>query len=458
MRFTIALPLAAALLVGCSGTINPFSYATHSSPRVSVLHSPLNPEPGDSILLRARAEGGVEVELNLIVPGRGHQQHTCPGSGACDHTFTGARSAGDGLYWARVKTSAGDWVRSPGSYVFTVGEIRPPASASATTALHVLRRGSSTSKGFRIALIRHGDSYPNAEFDDFLDDLEAAIEGLVTDPTLRWRDNQLGLYLLNRAGQTSDRGSGEVIRCGQRPFAPGPLPPEVAEFDAVGVIHDNPGWRDCAGLADSSTGPALFSGYGGEPAVVRHELAHALFGLGDEYTESTASRTAPGGADNPECDCCVQDPASLVVGFDNCLGQVVCSGAGPPPDCFVPSVCPPLEGSCSAPNVFRSNAECVAAVAEINAHPGVELTASASRCRILCSGDCPCPGAPPELWILDDPPAGVTTDGDLMRDSTLPANAHGTACWLCIERTLCERWETVRGSDEAMRRAVCHLP
>ena len=458
IRKTLLLTcLAAPLLGGCSG-LKPFSYASHSPPRVSVLHSPLNPEPGDSILLRARPDGGTEVQLNLIVPGRGLEQHVCAGGGPCDHSFAGATAAGDALYWARVRNGSGDWIRSPGSYGFTVGEIRPPVAAAAPTELHVLRRGSSTRAGFRIAFIRHGDSYSNAEFDDFLDDLEAAIEGLVTDPTLRWRDNQLAFYLLNRTGQTSDRISGEATRCGQRPFAPAALPPELADFDAVGVIHDNAGWRDCAGLADTASGPELFSGYGGEPAVVRHELAHALFGLGDEYSESTADRMAPGGADDDACECCTPDPDFLGIGDDGCLGQTVCPGGVLPPNCSVPSVCPPLEGTCSAANVFRSNADCVAAVAAINAHPGVEATASDSRCRILCSGDCPCPGSPPQLWILDDPPTGLATDGDLMRDATPAANAHGSACWLCIERTLCERWETVRGSDAALRRAVCHLP
>ena len=449
--------LAVALLAGCSGTTPPFTYAVHSPPRVSVLHSPLNPEPGDPIELRARAEGGVEVELNLIVPGRGHQQHTCAGSGTCDHTFTGARRAGGGLYWARVRTSSGDMVRSPGAYGFTVGEIRPPAPGAAPTRLHVLRSGSSASAALKVAFIRHGNSYPNTEFDGFLEDLEAVIEGLVTDPAWRWRDNQLAVYLLNRTGQTSDRASGEATRCGQRPFITGTLPAQLADFDAVGVIHDNAGWRDCAGLADSTGGPALFSGYGGEPAVVRHELGHALFGLGDEYTESTASRTAPGGDDDPVCNCCVPDPVT-VIGGNSCLGQTVCPPGGPPASCAVPSVCPPLEGTCEAPNVFRSEAECTAAVTAINAHPGIEVTPSASDCRLLCSGNCPCPGAPPQLWILDEPPGGVATDGDLMRDSDRAANAHGAACRLCVERTLCERWETARGSDATTRSAVCHLP
>ena len=207
------------------------------------------------------------------------------------------------------------------------------------------------------------------------------------------------------------------------------------------------------------------SAHGLDPAGFTHELGHALFGLADEYWETTEERRTraedPVDPDPFLCSCC--DP-TLGTG---CLpGLPECTGFDEfPPGCFPAlPVCPPIESTCAVPNVFESRAHCEEAVAEILSFPGLAGSVTASDCHQLCGGalrPCPCaPSEADEVWIVDPrtPPAtGAVEDDDLMgiRDAAEPPERFGPACRHCIESAFCIAWELGRGRSRDQVEAHC---
>src|SRR5204862_5646073 len=68
-------------------------------------------------------------------------------------------------------------------------------------------------------------------------------------------------------------------------------------------------FRDCAGTAAKNTNVRTFSATGGVPLIAKHEYGHAAFGLGDEYTESEATRRVVAAPSLPDSQCCCVPPA-----------------------------------------------------------------------------------------------------------------------------------------------------
>jgi hypothetical protein len=338
----VALALAA---VGCNPP--PFDFAAHQHrPRVSVLHSPLHPQPTDTITISAVAEAASgttisQIHLTYLRAGQPAVDHDCTGQSTCDLTVLAPAGAGpaNATYGAWVEDSAGHRLGAP-SYAFDIGqqpgqlvlELRVPLSDKAM---------------LRTLFVRDSATYPTdaAVWTDAEHFLEQQI---LVDPAWRWRDYQLGFYYDLRPGQTSDYTSRQSTRCGQDPWPGMPMPPEALFADAIGVIHNDSTFRDCGGVGIVTRGASPrrnFSAYGGNPRVVQHEMGHALFRLGDEYYESETTRRIPPVPFDPShpCQCC--DPGGRVGSVD-ADGNITYSGGPAPPR---PVVAPPSPGGVVAP-------------------------------------------------------------------------------------------------------------
>lgn len=483
-----------------------FAYNTHAPPRVSVIHSPLHPDANGTVTITARPEAApgrtvAEVRITFIQPGSPDtHEHTCGAAqltaeGFCRFVVSGTGEAGIGIYGASMTDDAGNQGGAPASYQFQIG---PPDNAARVITVRAPAFTPHV-QGFRILMVRDGDSY--ATDAAALAALENALyQAVLEDPVHRWRDEQLAIFYTTRAGITRDYHSGMQSRCGGRPWAgfayEAAAQAEAAFADVVGVLHTR-NYRDCAG-ATGNGAQRSFSAKGGDPTLFQHELGHALVGLSDEYWELESSRRMRSDSvpDPIACNCC--DPPGTGTGTGTggtttgdgsgtvvvtppgggitppggglaCLpGAPPCAGFVKPARCYsAPPSCPPLNSTCVRPNIFTSQAACTTAAAEINNHPGIELSASAADCRLLCRAGtatpCPCPGSPPEVWILDrrvPPSAMVALDDDIMgeRDGAAPLERHGPACARCLETSYCMKWETGRGKTEAEAQGMCLMP
>lgn len=481
---------------GCGDT--PFAYDIHSPPRVSVIHQPLNPGPGDPITITARPEAApgrsvAEVRITLIRPGDpGLEEHACApadltSDGSCVFTVAGAGEGGSAVYGASMTDDAGAEGRAPSSYTFLIGD---PEAGDRIVALRVPLLVPRPQL-FRVLLVRDGESYTTDAA--ALQAAQAMLyDGVLDDPVHRWRDAQLAFYYTSREGITRDYHSGLQSRCGGRPWAgtghEAEAEAEAGRFALLGVLHDKD-YRDCAGAGLAANGQRRFSAKGTDASLFQHEFGHALALLSDEYHEDTASRQmrTDSVADPLDCYCCDPydpgDPGTVVPGGGGVTitggdatvpggpttqqvcppGAPSCVGFVPPPICHpAPPLCPPLGSACVTPNIFPSLSACQNAATEINVHPGVELAADPADCTPLCAGDdCPCmpPGSTAEFWILDrrTPPVPATVDDDLMGiiDPFQPRERHGPACARCVEVTYCMRWETGRGQSESDALTYC---
>lgn len=490
---TMARSILVALVALSSGACStaPFDFTIHDPsvrPRVSVIHRPLHPRIGEPMRIIARPEGleGGSVTVSLASSGGSRTKVCGPADlvdGECVMAMPGREvREGGGFYSAKINQGGREWF-SPGTYAFQIGTPEPPAPGEARV-IPLRVPLEQTDRYHAVLLVADIESFDvgfegRVAFTLFGDAIEPLLyDGLLEDPVYRWRDNQIGIYATERAGQVSDYYSGHSSRCGADPW-PGlaeqgnDLSEEIDIADVIGVLHTR-GFRDCAGLGTTGGVVPHFSADVGDPLLFQHELGHALFGLADEYLEATDSRQAPG---NPGRSCCCQggnnggddggevgpgDPGGPV---DLCVDEILCTGRPWPADCFgAAPACPRIESSCAEPNVFPSRAACESAAAAIASHPGIEIDASAEDCRLLCApgaSECPCD---PEqtVWTLDGrtPSRPGEADDDIMgsRDVSSPRELHGPACALCIETELCLLWERGSGRSEEEARSHCIRP
>jgi len=272
------------------------------------------------------------------------------------------------------------------------------------------------------------------------------------------------------------------------------------------------GFRDCAGSWLRDPDVATLSAHT-EKAVFRHELGHAVLALGDEYHEPESSRRVdpePPPAPTGACCCCNEstgggpvvvpggpgsggvsqclDPATGAFVTDGACGGFLPGGSSlpscgtfvVPPQCYdapIPtSSCPPLASGCVAAkhflggappsgterwNVFPTLASCETARTRALSHPGVpDPTAGLDACRQICGPGtaqaCPCVGAGVQAWIVDVSPNQSTNDAMAV---SLPApNHHGSTDRVCLETSLCVRWERARGETVADAWSACADP
>ncbi len=466
---------AALVAGGCVEAPSWFPFEAHIAPRVFVAHSPLLPEPGGSmyVVLHPDLAGETVVGARawLIDPDGGSQSDDCspsplsPSAYVCSFDLNGVPDGKQLRYRGEltVQQPGGQTlsVRGDADYTFTVAAPDNPTIHLRPVRVPVapVPKLEDTRFAVSTALVRDPSdgALGEAAFTDSA--WKLIFEGILGDPVYRWRSNQLAFYYYTQPGFVTDYYSGLDTRCGQNPWPrEARLPLLVQDMDAIGVLHrrtDGGGaspetaegtFRDCAGevvrplFAGLAPPPvASFSTQVGTPVsseIGAHEFGHALFGLSDEYNESTSSRSVtpnPGTSVDINCCCVVSDDGAGPgtgpddggpVGIDTgdiggggdgalyCLGsdgELTITSAlsvtgelpGTTPNCAdrplsdYPAQCGagPDVGGCSsllgdclkatmwldaeAPddtrdNLYRSAADCEAARENILVHPGIE--------------------------------------------------------------------------------------
>jgi hypothetical protein len=555
----VAAAVLTSMIVRCDIPVSAstsFSYIPHQPSRVFVSHHPIRALPGQSLTIRlapnVRTEDG---DISRAVAGlrRGsggvREEQTCSlqtdGTFTC--TFTLPAGDADFVYDGHLELASGTRVSARASYLFTAtstfGSNRLITLREPIVAVRDLQPSYRMDTAWVRDPMRNAAGADQYTENQFAGDIETSVyQGILQDPVYRWRDDQLGFYLYSDPGFTSSYYSGFDTRCGQN------LWPSETTFrttlnnmETVGVLHRYAGisglegtvaatppptattFRDCAGDAVKRTDLGTFSVTGGATQtanLAKHEFGHAAFGLGDEYTESDATRNVPAAPTSPLTDtscCCVSDsgggttpgggttvPGSGGVVPVPAVGSVQCvrpgGGLGPGgfggssgslPTCGSTSsfpmwcgaspqpACPPLSGDCiqlrmwlgqepsasvdtARPNVFTSEAACEAGRARALVHPGVEDRGrSVGDCRELCgpaTSACPC--GQTEAWIVDTNPhiasAPAMTRPDSMASVT--AERHGGTCAWCVETSLCVRWQRALGDTVEAAWNRCDAP
>lgn len=525
--------LALLLLSGC--TKGPFTYAVHSAPvNALALHDPLFPEAGAPVSVEVLVEASTPVagvEATVIGPGLGSTTVPCAAGADGWWTCDAVTPTADGelYYTARVTTAAGQTGQSP-TVRTRIGA--PPADQRRMTWVPITpsRTGGQATMEVLVAPMP-SLGLPLSSFDDRLHDL--LREDLFGDPAWRRRASLLGIWTTTHLAHTRSYEVGVQARCGGDPWPEEPgVPPWASGVDVIGILHAEGGaagaaegegppgaFRDCAGTLAADPSISTFSAHVFKN-VFRHELGHAMLGLGDEYYESEDTRRvepAPAEPDGQACCCCassdgpgdgtvgpgggggvpgvgalycIQEPGGAPVSSGVCGGLPVPSAA---PTCSPSAathdfpqqchdepldepVCPPLASTCvasrhflgatpAAPvdrfNVFATEGACEAARTRALGHPGVPDAADGlGRCRQLCGPgtglDCPCVTPDVSAWIVDVSPNAPGNDA--MATVSPAPNHHGSTDRVCLETSLCVRWERARGltADEAWAR--CEAP
>ena len=313
-----------------------FSYAEHLKPRVFVMHEPLVPAPSSVLRITIAPEIDAPATVKRAVaqlrtsPVASPTETECAGSAAntfvCEITLDS--SEGERIYSGFVETASGERIASRGQYRFTV------ASALAANIVVPVRvpvqAVGAVPEAYRVdtALVKEDAAgFTQSQF--FTDAHAGIFQGILADPTYRWRDVHLGFWLYTRPGMVSSYYSGLDTRCGKNPW-PGDanLPSALAGIEVVGVLHRRTatsegiegantapasvGFRDCAGATVRTPRIGSFSATGGlaeSPGILKHEFGHAAFGLGDEYREDEASRNVvPASVSlQPAASCCCRN-------------------------------------------------------------------------------------------------------------------------------------------------------
>lgn len=331
-----------------------FSYAVHVRPRVFVMHAPLVPPPSSTlrVTLAPDVDSGVTVTRAVaqfrMAASSGIAETQCTaGTGAtfiCDIALDATE--GERIYSGYIELASGERIASRGEYRFTVATTLP---ADQLLAVRVpVQPLSAVTESYRVdtALVRDETvaAFTSAQF---LADAHAGIfDGVLADPTYRWRDLHLGFWVYPRAGTVSSYYSGLDTRCGKNPW-PGDavLPAALGPVEVVGVLHrrtttDNgiegsnaaPAsvtFRDCAGRTVRTPHIGSFSASGGlaqSPGIFKHEFGHAAFGLGDEYREDQATRDVnPAAVTMAAAGCCCRNDSG---GGSGGGGIVIVPGGG----------------------------------------------------------------------------------------------------------------------------------
>ncbi len=336
---SLAAGAVAVLCTGCvtNTEITVFDYATHDTPRVSVLHVPVYPDVGDTVTFNATAEAAADASLTTIgvqrLNGNGTviEELDCSVSGPEAVCQFAADQELDVFYRAYVTDDRKRRRYSPGTYRFRYGHAE--ADDLARLPLRVPQiPNSNLDEDYRIDVLLVRDPSEPGQYaaDTFFDDLTTFVnEGVLGDPVYRWRDNQIGFFLTNRPGRTASFYDGVTTACGQDPWLGADDIPEAGGMEVIGVLHRrssqgqgsvlDPGvdFRDCAGFYQSDADVGTFSvrtGTAGSPVIGKHEFGHAAFGLGDEYFETDATRRVQADlaqANVAEC-CCQCDTPGIV--------------------------------------------------------------------------------------------------------------------------------------------------
>lgn len=241
---------------------------------VRCLHSPLWPQPGDTITVSAEPREGqagsmagrradtVEIWMRATDnPAASAAQQTSlaasTGAGSAPGTFTyGCRVVEDGLSvfsgWRAV-------------------QVGPPPSGKAIPVIY----NGRAEQGVDVVFVPDADDFEGADA-NFQQDVTTLLrDGLYDNNAYLRNQHRLNIWLAPDEGQAggwtvNPAGAGSCSNT-----APANRSTDYTFADAMGLIHRS-GLRDCAG-------GGVFSSQASNARVVGHEMGHAPFGMSDEY-------------------------------------------------------------------------------------------------------------------------------------------------------------------------------
>lgn len=235
--------------------------------RVQCIHSPIWPQPGDTVTITVNALDGalspkIADEVQVWVDNKNAPASSVAGATTLSFTagpFSGATFA----YGCRVKDD--DVPVFTGWRVVSVGD---PADSR---AIPVVFTGPRSSR-IDVVLIADKDSYSSASAAAFLSDAGSVILNAYYSYDLYLTNqDKFNFWLADGTGDAQSFPSG----CGHVP--PSGWDDDYGAADVGAILHtDN--FRDCA-----PGGERLFSSEPTSIMTVRHETGHRPFGLADEY-------------------------------------------------------------------------------------------------------------------------------------------------------------------------------
>jgi hypothetical protein len=343
--------VAGATIVRCdfsSLAYTSYSFIPREQPRVFVSHRPIRAVPDQTIEIRIepdlRPGDGAPLSAKARIKrgsNNAFEDVECTDAGGGTFSCPVRLDAGDKDYvYDGSVTLASRRVQSRTSYRFRAATTL--TANDVITLREPVKPLARLADNYRVTTVFVRDDGDGYSEDAFLVDVDAAVyDGILADPVYRWRDAHLAFYAYGAAGETTSYYSGFNTRCGQNPWPADGIYQAVAGMNVIGVLHRHPNtaggvegtvtstdvFRDCAGRV-KDTDITTFSATGGQVKIARHEFGHAAFSLGDEYTESDATRRAPAANPFSNAQCCCMRETGVGTGGGVIPGGATPGGAG----------------------------------------------------------------------------------------------------------------------------------
>lgn len=246
-------------------------------------HSPLWPQPGDSVTLKAEA---VDNNINLRTVDSlellGDDFPNDTASNQSSHSLSFTPDGEDFVYECRATRD--NTVVSSGERRVRIGS--PPAGDRAVEVLF----NTGTAQGIDILLVPDQQDYPGAASNSTFQEHAASaifdsLGGFYSEPVFLERQFQLNFYLAMDPGDAMEF-DGKTGDCPH--VAPANFATEFTFADGAGILHTGD-FRNCANRGQklfSAKPPLLLSGP--QRRVILHEAGHVPFGLADEYCNTRA--------------------------------------------------------------------------------------------------------------------------------------------------------------------------
>ncbi|QBQ54971.1 hypothetical protein [Nitrosococcus wardiae] len=241
----------------------------YDSPRVYVrcLHSPIWPQPGDTVTFSAEALDAnmrpiVADRIALRQPATGAGTvHTCENASTCE-VHLNATTSGTFNYSCLAEERG--VATTTGSRGSTIGT---PARGRAVAVL----QHQTTDRAMDFVFIPDSDNYASANDLSFRNDVYGVIwTAFLSDELFLRNQDRFNFWI------AQDRGDAHGFTTGSPCYTPPANWTTDYPFADSGVLLHTDDLRDCA------TG-GIFSSEPGSTETVRHETGHSPFGLADEY-------------------------------------------------------------------------------------------------------------------------------------------------------------------------------
>ena len=241
--------------------------------RVRCMHSPLWPQPGQTVTITAEALDGSLVAKLADKVEVWHDNQATPAQSVSNTTVTHTFTAGGNF-------SYGCRVVDDGVPIFTgwrITQVGPTSDGRAVPVIFTGGRGSRVDMAF----VGDGDNYTGPGDGTFQTDVSNAIfSAYYSFDIFLTHQDSMNFWLSEQTGDAEDSADG----CDH-------VAPEFTWADAGVLLHSSGmGFRDCA-----PGGERIFSSSPGNFTTMRHETGHRPFGLADEYCPAQISGKCDGG-------------------------------------------------------------------------------------------------------------------------------------------------------------------